>query len=265
MQNAYEAGFKFLQEGKFKEALEKVTFIKSKTSKAFPHVVFLEGACHFNLNDFQSAANAFEAYVKEFATGENINAVKLGLGRSYLKLNRADDGIKVMKEAAADPALKGEAGLLIAEHYNKANQPDEALKILENVIADGVRTPEQIQAALMAADILVAKGDTEKASEMLESVKGGGGTSGENAIQLNNLSFKLGDKMMEEKRFREALASYQAVRRKAEVVKLMQDRIARTQAEINAKPNEKEALEAKIAADKGMLDEIEKRKKIRTS
>lgn len=259
VQKAQEAGLQFLQEGKFKEALEKVAFIKSKVNKNFPQVLFLEGACHFNLNDFQSAATAFESFIKEFSTDPSVNPVKLGLGRAYLKLNRPDDGIKLMKEAATDPALKGEAGLLIAEHYNKNKQPDEALKLLEIIIADGVRSPEQIQAALMAADIYVAKGDTDKAGQMLESVKGGGGTSGENAIQLNNLSFKLGDKMMEEKRFREALASYQAVRRKAEVVKLMQDRIAKTQAMIDAKQGDKEQLEAKIAADKGMLDEIEKR------
>jgi tetratricopeptide (TPR) repeat protein len=260
VQKAYEAGFGFLQEGKFKEALEKVTFIKSKVNKPFPHVTFLEGACHFNLNDYQNAATAFELYLKEFKDGENASAVKLGLGRTYLKLNRADEGIKMMKEAAQDPALLGEAGLLIAEHHKKANQPDEALKILESIIGNGVRSPEQIQAALMAADIYVAKGDTEKASTMLESVKGGGGgTSGENAIQLNNLSFKLGDKMMEEKRFREALASYQAVRRSAEVVKMMKDRIAKTQSMIDAKQGEKEQLEAKMAADKSMLEEVEKR------
>ncbi len=259
VQKANEAGVQLLQEGKFKEALEKVAFIKSKTNRPFPQVTFLEGACHFNLNDFQAAATAFELYLKEFPTETSAGAVKLGLGRSYLKLNRADDGIKMMKEAATDPALKGEAGLLIAEYYNKANQPDEALKILEIVIADGVRSPEQIQAALMAADIYVVKGDTEKATLMLESVKGGGGTSGENAIQMNNLSLKLGDKMMEEKRFREALAAYQSVRRKAEVSKLMLDRIARVQADIAANKGDKEQLQAKLAADRAMLDEIEKR------
>ncbi|MBL9115210.1 MAG: tetratricopeptide repeat protein [Verrucomicrobiaceae bacterium] len=259
VQKAYEAGFALLQEGKFKEALEKVNFIKSKVNKPFPHVTFLEGACHFNLNDHQNAAAAFELYLKEFKDGENANAVKLGLGRAYLKLNRADEGVKMMKEAAADPALKGEAGLLLAEHYKKANTPDEAIKILESIIGDGVRSPEQIQAALMAADLYVAKGDTEKAATMLESVKGGGGTSGENAIQMNNLSFKLGDKMMEEKRYREALGSYQAVRRKAEVVNMMKNRIAKTQSMIDSKQGDKEQLEAKIAGDKAMLDEIEKR------
>jgi len=260
VEKGYNDGFVLMQEGKFKEALEKVAFIKSKVNKPFPHVTFLEAACYFNLSDFAKAAAAFEVYTKEFADGENINAVKLGLGRCYLKLNKVDEGIKLMKEvAAADPALKGEAGLLIADHYKKANSPDEAIAILTSIVADGVRSAEQIQAALMAADLYVAKGDTEKAGEMLSKVKGGAGTSGENVIQLNNIGQKLGDKMIEEKRYAEALAAYQSVRRKSEVVRLQKERIARLQDAINKGAGNKEELEAKVAADKGMLDELEKR------
>lgn len=260
VEKAYSDGFTLMQEGKFKEALEKCAFIKSKVNKPFPHVTFLEAACHFNLSDFANAAAAFELYVKEFPTGENINAVKLGLGRVYLKLNKADEGIKLMKEVAgADPALKGEAGLLLAEHFRKSNNVDEALNILGSVVGDGVRSAEQIQAALMAADLYVAKGDTEKAGEMLAKVKGGGGTSGENVIQLNNIGQKLGDKMIEEKRYSEALSAYQSVRRKSEVVRLQNDRIARIQDAINKGQGNKEELEAKLAADKSMLDELQKR------
>ena len=260
VEKAYTDGFNLMQEGKFKEALEKTEFIKSKVNKPFPHVTFLEAACYFNLSDFAKAAAAFEVYVKEFGTGENINAVKLGLGRTYLKLEKADEGIKLMKEVAgADAALKGEAGLLIAEHYKKANNPDEAIAILNSIVADGVRSAEQIQAALMAADLYVAKGDTEKAAQLLESVKGGGSIAGENVVQLNNIGLKLGDKMIEEKRFAEALTAYQSVRRKSEVKRLQSERIAKIQDAINKGLGNKEELESKLSADKGMLDELEKR------
>jgi tetratricopeptide (TPR) repeat protein len=250
---AYELGFAAMGEGKFKEALEKVDFIRSKMNPMPADVVFLEAACQFNLGDFAKAATAFEAYVTANPTGSNIGAVKLGLGRSYLKLNKIDEGVKLMKEVAADPALKGEAGLLLAEHYKKANSPDEALAILTGVIGDGARSAEQIQAALMA------KGDTEKAAEMLQMVKGGGGASGENVIQLNNIGLKLGDKMIEEKRFAEALGAYQSVRRKTEVERLQKERIARITDMLAKNQGSKEELEAKLSADKSMLDELEKR------
>ena len=124
VEKAYTDGFNLMQEGKFKEALEKTDFIKSKVNKPFPHVTFLEAACHFNLSDFAKAAAAFELYVKEFATGENINAVKLGLGRAYLKLSKLDEGIKLMKEvAAADPALKGGGWAAHCRALQESQQP----------------------------------------------------------------------------------------------------------------------------------------------
>jgi len=256
---AYEEGFGLMQDGKLKEALEKVDFIKSKMNKPFPPVIFMEGACWFNLGDFAKSAAAFENYLKVYPSEKDVNAVKMGLGRAYLKLGKDDDGIKMLLEVAGVPELKGEAGLLLAEHYKKAGNTEGALKILTSIIGDGVRTPEQIQAALMAADLYVVSGDTEKAASLLESVKGGGGTSGENVIQLNNIGLKLGDKMLEEKRFREALGAYQAVRRKSEVARLQKERIARLQTAIKTAKGGKEDLEAKLAGDKTMLDELEKR------
>ena len=256
---AYEEGFALMQDGKFKEALDKVAFITSKMNKPFAPVRFMEGACWFNLGDFAKAATAFEAYLADYPTEKDVNGVKMGLGRSYLKTGKEEEGIKLLTEVAGVPELKGEAGLLLAEHHKKAGNTEEALKILNSIVSDGVRSPEQIQAALMAADLYVAAGDTEKAGQLLESVKGGGGTSGENVIQLNNIGLKLGDKMLEEKRFREALGAYQSVRRKSEVVRLQKERIARIQDAINKAKGSKEDLEAKLTADKGMLDELEKR------
>jgi tetratricopeptide (TPR) repeat protein len=217
VQKAYEEGFELMQTGKFKEALEKVEFIKSKMTKIPPDVVFLEAACAFNLADYVKSGAAFEKYIKDFSAEMETNPgikdtmprAKLGLGRCHIFNGKAEEGIALLKEVASDPLLKGEAGLIVAEHYRKNNNPDEAIKVLESIFADGTRSAEQIQAALMCAELYVAKGDTEKAGATLEKVKGGA-TSGENAAQMNNISLRLGDKMMEEKRYREALGAYQS-------------------------------------------------------
>jgi len=59
----------------------------------------------------------------------------------------------------------------------------------------------------MAADLYVAKGDTEKAAQLLDSVKGGGSIAGENVVQLNNIGLKLGDKMIEGEALRRGACS----------------------------------------------------------
>jgi tetratricopeptide (TPR) repeat protein len=263
---AYEDGFADMQSGKFKEALEKVAFIKSKMTTIPPDVVFLEAACAFNLSDFATASAAFDKYIKEFSPKmeenpgikDSMPRAKLGLGRSLMALGKAEEGIAVLKEVASDPLLKGEAGLFVAEHYRKADKPDDAIQILESIVADGVRSAEQIQAALMCAELYVAKGDTEKAGALLEKTKGGA-TSGESAAQMNNISLRLGDKMMDDKRYREALGAYQSVRKQSEVIRLMKERERRLLDAQLRQPAMREQIQAKLDADKAMMDELGKR------
>jgi tetratricopeptide (TPR) repeat protein len=259
VEKAMTDGLALMQEGKFKDAIAKVDFIKSKMSKVPENVIFLEGACYFNLADFPKAAQAFETYIKDYPTGDNLNPVKMGLGRSYLKLSKADDALKMLKEVAtAAPDLKIDAGLLIAEHYKKANQPDDAIQILTSVLTEGIRSAGQVSAALMLADIYVSKGDGEKAAQLLESVRAVS-TEGESVIEMNNLGQKLGDENMEKKSFREALVAYQSVRRKSEVMKLQKDRIAKATAHLALGRGNKEDIEAKIASDKALLAQLEEK------
>ncbi len=258
VEKALTDGLALMQEGKFKDAITKVDFIKSKMSKVPENVIFLEGACYFNLSDFAKAAQSFETYIKDYPAGDNLNPVKMGLGRAYLKLSKTDDAIKLLKEVAAVPDLKIEAGLLIADHYKRANQPDDAIQILTSVLTEGIRSSGQVSAALMLADIYVTKGEGEKAAQLLESVRAVS-TEGESVIEMNNLGQKLGDENMEKKSYREALVAYQSVRRKSEVVKLQKDRIAKSTAHLALGRGNKEELEAKIASDKALLAQLEEK------
>lgn len=61
-------------------------------SRPFDALTFIEGACHFNLNDYAKAIATFEFYIQTFPTGENINAVKMGLGRAQIVGGDAEKG-----------------------------------------------------------------------------------------------------------------------------------------------------------------------------
>jgi tetratricopeptide (TPR) repeat protein len=266
VQKAYEDGFALMNEGKFKEAIEKVEFIKSKMTTVPPDVIFLEAICAFNMQDYNRSAASFEKYIKDYSGQAETNLAikdimpkaKLGLARSYMQINKGEEGIKLLKEVAGDPLLKAEAGLLLAFYYRKEKKDEEALKVLESVVADGVHSAEQIQSALMAAEIYVAAGQGEKASTLLEKIKGGA-TSGDNAAQMNNISQQLGDKMLAEKRYSEALSAYRSVRKKSEFIRLMKEREARLKETLAKDPSKKDVIQAKIDAEKSILDELEKK------
>lgn len=259
------AGLALFQEGKYPEALSKIDQVKKNLGgKPFPQVLFVEGASYFNMNDYPKAIVALEEYVKNFADGEHIHLVRMALGRSYINKGEPDKGIEILKEVVTKaPAMKAEAGLFVAEALKKEQKVDEALAVLKSVLADGIRSAEAIQAAMMAADLYVSKGDLDEAGKLMEDVKGFA-SGGDNLAQMNNIYLKLGDSMLEKKSFREALGAYQMVRRKNEISRLQKDVIAKIEQSLKnpgAGPIKapKEELEAKLKTNNELLEEIEKR------
>lgn len=264
VESLYKEAFNLFQDSKFQEALSKINTIKEKVSRPFEKVVFVEGACYFNLNDFPKAITTLELYVSTFPDGESFNPVRMALGRAYLANKEPDKGIEVLRKVAAEaPEFMAEAGVVIAEHLRKTDKTDEALQILEKVLSGGVQSPAAIQAAMLSADILVAKGEVEKASEMMEKVRGVA-SGGENVAQMNNISLKLGDQMLERKSFREALSAYQMVRRQSEISRMQKERLALIEKSManpgkGPIPGSKEELKARFDSEKLLLEEIEKR------
>lgn len=216
-------------QGRFDVALQKIGAIHTATSnKDFEAVMYLEGAAHFNLKQWAEAIKFFEEFIKKFPQSNSLNDAKVAVGEAYLNSGNADKGIAALKEAAAVPELRDRAGLMIAYHHKKAGQPDEALSILEVVLKDLQGTPsaEQQQAILMASEIYVGKGDTDKAGQMMEKLRAGA-SADESVVQLNVLSQQVGDAMLEQKRYGEALRAYQSMRRQGELVAIQKARISK--------------------------------------
>jgi tetratricopeptide (TPR) repeat protein len=259
------AALSLFQEAKYQEALAKVAEVKKNlNNKPFPQILFVEGASYFNLNDYPNAITALEAYQTSFADGEYINPVKLALGRSYINKGEPDKGIEILKGVVnSAPAMKAEAGLFVAEALKKQNKIDDALAVLKSIILDGTRSAEGIQAAMMAADMYVAKGELDEAGKLMENVKSFA-SGGDNVAQMNNIYLKLGDQMLEKKSFREALGAYQMVRKKNEISRLQKEVIAKLEESLKNPgrgpiKGTKEELEEKLKTNNTLLEEIEKR------
>lgn len=216
-------------QGKFDVALQKIGAIHTKTNnKDYEMVMFLEGACHFNLKAYDKAVTFFEDFIKKFPESSSINDAKMAVGEAYLLAGSPDKGIAALKEAAAVEELRDKAGMMIASYYKKEGKPDDALAILEVIVKElsGAPTAEQQQAILLASDIYLGKGDTEKAQGMMDKLRAGS-QGDESVVQLNILSQKVGDEMLEGKRYGEALRAYQNVRRQSELIRIQKQRIAR--------------------------------------
>lgn len=94
-----------------------------------------------------------------------------------------------------------------------SGKADEAMLTLSQLLKTGVHDAEQVQAALMAADLQLAKGDTVQALQSLESVKGSGSKlASEVDAQRRSLLLKLGDALLSQKRLAEALKVLESAR-----------------------------------------------------
>jgi tetratricopeptide (TPR) repeat protein len=250
------------QAGSYPQVLEKLKTVKASiNNRPIPQVLFIEGASHFNLGDYDKAIPVLEEFIKNFAEDENASAVRMVLGRSHINKGEADQGISILKDVVNhSPEMKAEAGLYVAEALKKQDKLDEALAVLGSVLDGGIRSAESVQAAMMAAELHVANGALDAATALMEQVKGYA-TGGENAAQMNNIYLRLGDQMMEKKSFREALGAYQFVRRKNEISRMQQEVIAKIEQSL-ASPGKgpvkgtKEELEAKLKANQELLAEI---------
>jgi tetratricopeptide (TPR) repeat protein len=235
-------------EAKYQEALAKLAVAKKNlNNKPFESILFIEGACHYNLNDYPKAIESLEAYVKEFPQGQAIIDVRMALGRSYIASKQEDKGIEVLTDVVRNsPEKKAEAGLIIADTLNKKDQKDTAIEILKSVLADGIRSAESIQAAMLAANIYVSSGKLDEATALMDKVRNFA-SGGDSIAQMNNIYLKLGDEMMEKKAYKEALG-------------IQNEQVAKLQASLKtAKGVRKDEIETKLKANQEIMAEIEKR------
>lgn len=248
-------------EAKYQEALSKIAQAKKNlNNKPFEGIMFIEGACYYNLNEFAKAIEALEAFVKEFPQGSAIVDVRMALGRSYIASKQEDKGIAVLKEVVSgSPEKKAEAGLIIADALSKQDKKDEALSILSSVLEGGIRSAESIQAAMLAANLYVSTGKLEEAGALMEKVRNFA-SGGDSIAQMNNIYLKLGDEMMDKKSYKEALGAYQLVRKKTEISRIQKEQVTKLETLLKtAKGVRKEEIETKLKANQEIMAEIEKR------
>jgi tetratricopeptide (TPR) repeat protein len=214
---------------KFDVALQKLGALHTKFNADHPGVMFLEGACHFNLKQYAEAIKFFEDFIKKFPDSEGVNDAKMAVGESYLLAGQPDKGIEVLKQLAAEAEeYFDKAGLMIASFYKKEGKPDDAIPILEKLVSgvSGAPTSEQQSAILMASDIYLGKNETEKAQAVMEKLNAGANAD-DTVVQRNIMAQKIGDEMLEAKRYGEALRAYQNVRRQSELLRIQKNRLAR--------------------------------------
>ena len=273
MERLYSEAATAFNQTKYDIALQTIGVIHQKTNnKDFEKVMFLEGACLFNLEEYDKAVVILAKFIEAFPTSGQFYDAKMAMGRALMKKpETATKGVVALTDVARkSPKLKLEAGLEIAAYYKKTERLDEALTILSSITGDGPSSQEAIMAIIMKAEIYLSKAETENAQTALDELRKGTAAD-DSVVQINNISLKIGHELMERKSYGQALLALQNVRRRNEILSKQKVRVARIeQMQKDLADNKpvwfmqrklaKEEIDSMMAANKTILDEIEKNK-----
>ncbi|MEI6534802.1 MAG: tetratricopeptide repeat protein, partial [Verrucomicrobiaceae bacterium] len=259
--------------GKYDVALQNIGAIHAKTSgKDFEQVMFLEGACYFQMQNNAKAVEFLQKFVDTFPKSDLISDALINLGRALLANGDEAKGLEILKKSAASfPARKAEIGLDLANYLKGKERADEALEILESVTKEGTLSPEMVRGLLMMAEIYTSKGEAEKAGAAMERLKSSGGGD-ETIVQINLLGLKIGDEMRIKQRYPDALNAYQHVRRQSEILRIQKERVAKIEEWVKmasnnqkvlflGRPLSKDDLVQMLESNKKILSEVEDNKR----
>ncbi|MCC7123768.1 MAG: tetratricopeptide repeat protein [Acidobacteria bacterium] len=131
---------------------------------------FQEGVAAFNAGDFQKAATAFEAAVRN---APEIPDLHVNLALAYMRLNRQADAIASLEKAAAlspnDPKVHYQLG----SAYIETQAYDKAVQALEKGLSsrpDLAADPLALEATSSLGAVYFARGEMEKAEQQFSRV-----------------------------------------------------------------------------------------------
>jgi len=176
---------------------------------------FIIGVCMFNLPNYDEALKRFTEYTQKYPTGPKIHQVNLAIARIFRAQKKWPEAIKQYRPLVDIPVTRDDALLELADAFKEDSQRDAAITLLESKLGLGLKSTEDVRAALYLVDLYEEK--PEKGVAWLEKVKM---TPNARAVvaDINYAAMKLADSLMMAEKFEDALKAFQNLRRKKEVL-----------------------------------------------
>ena len=221
----YAAAMGSFAKGEFQQAVEGLQQMLAlgASGPGLESVHFSVAAAFYNLKDYQKAKEKFEAYKKLYPSGSKANDAQLAIAQCQLALGDKE-GASASFESVSGGSQSEQVLLMRASLLKEAGRPDEALALLEPVFQAGLKSPVFAGAAMMVASTEVARGNLDRSWKILSSLHGRPDLI-EDPLQLNSLTFELGDAFFGAKDYRSALRAYSLVRQRDELLAVGRSRL----------------------------------------
>jgi TolA-binding protein len=210
-----------------------IKILSDETAPQMATLMYMAGSSYFNAASYDRAIEYFTKFLAKFPNAENGLEVRLALAQANLLSQKFPEAIKIYQELEAVPALREQSLKMQVFAYREMQKPDEAIGVLEKMIAPEIKTQGQASGAIMLAEMYAAKKQTDKVLALVRILSTKTALV-DNVVALNAISVKLGDELLEQKKYADALAMYRAVRPRAEVIRIQNAKIAALTARMEA-------------------------------
>ncbi len=236
LDKTFQDGMAAFQAGDFPAAIAALSIV-AEQAEASPAqmepVIFTLGAAYFNAKDYKNAILTLQAFLSKYPQSLRAPEATFALAQSQFQSGDTASASQLLKSLEANPQFSEQALLFRAGVSKTAGQIDDAISALEKLVGGEIKTKFAAKGAMQLAAILIEKGMYDKALSVLAQLERQIALV-ENIVGLNALAGQLGDKLLAEKAYDQALACYRKVRSKEAVVKVQRERIAEMGRQIDA-------------------------------
>ena len=226
----YNAAMKAFQQGNWGEAasgLEKlIKMVPNEGQGQIQPAYITLGAAYYNMPSFPKAVEVFSGFITKFPNSERLLDAKLALGQTYMAAKNYDEAIKLFVTLENLPAVRERALTAQAVAYKLQKKIEKAIPVLEKLVGADMKTTAQANGVVMLVELYVEKGETLKASALLEKLQAKIAII-DNLVTLNTVAMKLADGFADKKMYKEAIGCYRLVRPREDVIAFQTDRIAK--------------------------------------
>lgn len=195
-------------------------------------VTFTLGAAYFNNKQYSEAISTFQKFLEKFPKSGRTNEVIFALGQAQLVSGDNAAAAATLRRLEAVPGMRDQVLLFQANAARNAGKPDDEIVVLEKLTAGGIRNEIAAKGAVQLATAYVGKGATDKAVALIQELQKNV-TLVENIVALDALTLQLGDKLLEQGDYPNALQAFRRVRLKNEIIEAQRQRIAAMEARVN--------------------------------
>lgn len=191
-----------------------------------------------------AAEAAFAETIKLHPTGDYTSRAYLGLGRALILQNtpeKKEQAINALRQAAADPKYRSEAGLSLGQVYGELDRAEEAFAVFRTLMGSDVRTPQQTNAAVEVIGLLADSERLDDLTAYLDRVINQPGVREAIAWYSNQIIVRA-DTLMNDGKYESALALYRSIPPRRQILDTQKTALDVQKSEI-------EALEKRVAAE----------------